>query len=349
MSKTAEVEILVSASLVERTYKPRIAGLLLYGICIGSVLASTDAHYLYWLVLAAHSLGWAHVAYAWGKRQPNPIEAEEKIRLVDGVAAGFWIGVLHFQILPSILVVSLAFNNAISIGGTPLLRRCFYMAVLGAVLGATLAGWQLDLYAGHWAQWGALPILASYPAIFGWTVYQLLRRLNDQQEVLRSLSERDALSGLNNRRFLEERIAQEFENYRRHKHDVSLLMIDVDNFKKVNDQFGHIAGDELIRQIGRVLRETTRKTDVVARYGGDEFSVLLPFTNSNQALELVRRIKEAFERMKTQDARMAPAGMSFGIAMPQNQMDHHDRWIEAADSALYRVKKSDQRGGAAIG
>jgi len=107
----------------------------------------------------------------------------------------------------------------------------------------------------------------------------------------------DEVTAVYNRRYFNETLAHEVRRARRYGNPLSLLVLDIDDFKRVNDTWGHVEGDASLRKIGRMLRENTRETDCVARYGGDEFAVLLPETNGEEAMALAERIRQASARI----------------------------------------------------
>jgi len=107
----------------------------------------------------------------------------------------------------------------------------------------------------------------------------------------------DELTAVYNRRYFNEAIAQEIHRARRYGSLLSLLILDLDNFKPINDTLGHLEGDFILRKVGRLLRDNTRQTDFVCRYGGDEFAVILPETKSSEAFTLAERIRKAAARL----------------------------------------------------
>jgi diguanylate cyclase (GGDEF)-like protein len=115
-------------------------------------------------------------------------------------------------------------------------------------------------------------------------------------EGILSFVNRDEVTAVHNRRYFNEVLGQEVHRARRYGKSLSLLILDLDNFKKLNDTRGHPEGDAVLRRVGRLLRDNTRQTDIVCRYGGDEFAVLLPETNGSDAYTLAERIRRAPER-----------------------------------------------------
>src|SRR3712207_431096 len=120
-------------------------------------------------------------------------------------------------------------------------------------------------------------------------------RLDAREQGLKVLSQLDALTGLGNRRLLQERLSYEIVRHTRHRRRFSLLALDLDGFKSVNDRFGHLAGDEILREIARALERTVRDQDTVVRLGGDEFCVLAPESGWEDAERLAERLRFAVE------------------------------------------------------
>src|SRR5258706_481015 len=124
----------------------------------------------------------------------------------------------------------------------------------------------------------SLPLLVAYPIVIGLTTYRLARRVRSQNQTLAALSSIDGLSRLLNRSHWESVVASEFQRCRRIGHPSSVIMIDIDDFKKINDRHGHPVGDVVIRKVAELLRGSLRLHDVAGRYGGEEFGGVLPGT-----------------------------------------------------------------------
>ncbi|MFN2596272.1 MAG: diguanylate cyclase [Pyrinomonadaceae bacterium] len=155
------------------------------------------------------------------------------------------------------------------------------------------------------------------------------------------LSITDALTGLLNRRYLEERLGEELERSKRHRFPVSFLMIDIDNFKEYNDRHGHQAGDIALEMTAQCLKAALRSADVASRYGGEEFSVLLPQTSASEAQVIAERIRQRVERTPFAHRESQPGGavtVSVGISSFAPKVDTPESMIGAADQALYLAK-----------
>ncbi len=157
------------------------------------------------------------------------------------------------------------------------------------------------------------------------------------------LSITDALTGLVNRRYLEERLNEELERSKRHRFAMSFLMIDIDNFKMYNDQHGHPAGDLALEMTAQCLKSALRSADVAARYGGEEFSILLPQTNISEAHVIAERIRRRIEHTQFPHGQAQPLGavtISLGIASFGAKLDTPAQVLAAADHALYVAKSN---------
>ena len=168
----------------------------------------------------------------------------------------------------------------------------------------------------------------------------LLGSLEIQREY-RNKAETDALTGLHNRNWFSEVFPKQLELCERTGQHAALLMVDIDHFKKVNDTYGHLIGDEALRHIGLMLRRNLRGTDLCARFGGEEMIVLMPGTDIHQARLTAERLREniAAAALKLPDGRTLSMTISGGIAQWQPGIAI-DTLIRASDEALYRAKQS---------
>jgi len=163
------------------------------------------------------------------------------------------------------------------------------------------------------------------------------------QDSLKKLSITDSLTGLYNQRHFHSLLGTEIERARRYQHYLSLVCIDMDNFKSVNDSLGHLEGDNLLRFVGDTLRSLLRESDAAFRYGGDEFMLLLPETDAEEASYFGDRLIEVFESQKSgilteYNKTHLPVGLSIGISQI-NADDDANLVIKRADLAMYQAKK----------
>jgi diguanylate cyclase (GGDEF)-like protein len=152
----------------------------------------------------------------------------------------------------------------------------------------------------------------------------------------------DGLTNIYNRKYFTDRSKHEIERSLRYDHSVSLIMFDIDNFKKVNDSYGHLAGDEVIKHLSNVALRNIRSTDILGRYGGDEFVILLPETDIESCEEIAQRILLDFTSSAVNyNNYNIKATTSFGIANTRTaNTDNLESLMEYADKALYMAKNA---------
>jgi diguanylate cyclase (GGDEF)-like protein len=180
--------------------------------------------------------------------------------------------------------------------------------------------------------------LTNYAQLLGLAI-QSAR--NHEQAV--TLSVTDPLTGLSNRRFFEEGLAQEIKRCQRYHRCFSLILADIDRFKKINDTYGHDVGDEVIRHMARILRENVRSLDMVARIGGEEFAILLPETPPNNLSEVIRRtlqkVRQSQPSLPASPKTQGAVTLSLGVAGYKKGMITPQQIFKLADKSLYQAKR----------
>jgi diguanylate cyclase (GGDEF)-like protein len=165
------------------------------------------------------------------------------------------------------------------------------------------------------------------------------RELEATNAKLKETSFKDEVTGLYNRRFFSLRLEEEISRFRRFNHPVSVVVLDLDGFKSVNDEFGHAVGDETLRDVGQILMKHSRGINVVSRYGGDEFAVLLVETSKSGARLYADRIRQVVATFPYSHGKRVTA--SFGVAsLPDDEASTSEDLFRAADGALYAAKRA---------
>ena len=168
-----------------------------------------------------------------------------------------------------------------------------------------------------------------------------LRELSTAHETLKELNTVDAMTGIKNRTYFDTTFEREWRRAIRQKHPISLMLLDVDHFKRVNDTHGHLVGDECLRAIVLVIRSVLRRpADILARYGGEEFVILLPYVEIENAMFLAEQIRAKIEQSELQlDSLVLKATVSVGVgSRPPTEGENRKDFIAAVDAALYRAK-----------
>jgi diguanylate cyclase (GGDEF)-like protein len=177
--------------------------------------------------------------------------------------------------------------------------------------------------------------------LFDVTDMALMQRQLEQVLVaLKESANRDGLTGVYNRRHLEERLSEEFARYKRHGRELAILPLDIDHFKRVNDQYGHLAGDGVLRIAAQRVAGLIRETDVFCRYGGEEFMLILPEAGVAPAMVVAEKLRKAvcetpFE-VETEQLRVT---MSIGASAARPELRKYQELIKEADQALYAAKE----------
>lgn len=166
--------------------------------------------------------------------------------------------------------------------------------------------------------------------------------INREKVLLEKMAVTDDLTGLYNHRFFVKRLNEEFKRAKRYNNPISCVMIDIDDFKKINDTYGHQCGDVVLQEIAKVIRNCVRESDVVARYGGEEFTVILPHTDLDHALVLAHRIRRAVKNYRSSISKMTTRiTISIGVSTyPSSGVDGVDDLVRKADNSLYSAKNS---------
>jgi len=220
--------------------------------------------------------------------------------------------------------------------GPPGLRPHFLIGGLAAIAVGLMAPLLIGSFTGRQLLGVAMIEAACLLALaFGWFV--LAKRLEAGRRALWMLSRRDELTGVGNYRALQERLGQEISRHARHGREFALILIDLDNFKQVNEEFGHLEGDRVLAAIGAALRDEVRDEDSVFRQGGDEFAVIAPETNGEEADEVAARLRA---RVRDCGVDSVPVSAGTGISTFPGDGRTADQLTRVADIALLSIKRS---------
>jgi diguanylate cyclase len=173
-------------------------------------------------------------------------------------------------------------------------------------------------------------------------IYLMVRDVTEVTVIEKRLKEaanRDGLTGLFGRRYLEERLTDEVARFKRYGRPFSVIMLDIDFFKDLNDNYGHVFGDFVLRRLAQILRDGVRSSDIAARYGGEEFALILPETDLDPAVSMAEKIRRTIEEAEFARGEIrAEVTASFGVTGCKADIDHVHELIERADEALYMAK-----------
>lgn len=325
---------------VKRMYWPRIVGMGLALIMVAAALRQVGAPPWVWALMIVNGILWPHIAYLWAIRSENPYQAEHRNLIVDSASGGFWLALIGFNLVPSVLMLTMLCMNNVSVGGVRLLLRGLGSIVIGVLAALALFGGYLELASSFYVILASIPFMVTYPVFVGVISYRVSQQLSQQKRRFEALSQRDALSGLATRGYWEIRLIEEFSRSRRHSRPATLVLADIDYFKRINDSHGHLIGDTVIRMVGELLDAHTRAVDFVGRYGGDEFALILSETPVENAVKVAERIQTELAAVTLSERPGFSMTVSIGVAELSPRVLSHREWIIRADRALYQAKKA---------
>ncbi|PUA29359.1 MAG: hypothetical protein B0W54_01805 [Cellvibrio sp. 79] len=329
-------------SFVKRVYPARALGLGLGALAVGAALLPQQYHPVFWALWALNGFIWPHLAYFKALRSPTPFQTERRHLLFDSSSGGFWVAAMGFNPLASCMIIMMLWMNNIAAGGVRLFLKGVGSSLAGLIAGLLIFGWHPNLESDQLIIFSCLPMLIAYPVAIGSITYRLAIQLHKQKELLKQLSRVDGLTGLYNRHYWETRVTDLMAMVKRTAQPLSLILLDVDHFKSINDTHGHLAGDQVLQQLARLLRLNLRESELLGRYGGEEFALVLPNTGKEAAYataERLRRVVQVAHFNSDRGAGDLKCTISLGVASYHTGFQDYNDWFRAADGALYTAKE----------
>jgi diguanylate cyclase len=316
----------------------RSLGLGLGALMIGVTLHRQGAGLPLLGLLALYGFAWPHLAHMLAKRSAHPMRVERVSLLVDSLIGGFWIVLIRFNLLPSVVLATLLAMDCVGVGGRRLLLRGLLAQAITCGAAILVLGFHPLPFTDQEELIASLPLMMCYPLAVATMANLLNRRVHNQNRLLARLGSMDGLSELLNRAHWEEAVAAALDNCRVDGRNVSLLMLDIDHFKQINDYYGHVVGDDVIGRVGAIIRRCMREGDIAGRYGGDEFGVVLNGVNAMMAAQIAERIRASVHAARFEQAEDLRCTLSIGIAQADESVRNAREWIRRADAALYEAK-----------
>ncbi|MEZ6875591.1 diguanylate cyclase AdrA [Enterobacter sp. KBR-315C3_2022] len=318
----------------------RAAGLAGLFFPVSSALVTHSLSGGWWLLLVGWAFVWPHLAWQQACRADDPHDREIFNLKIDAMVAGLWIGLMGVGALPTAALIVTIAMNMMGAGGGRLFIAGLVIILLSMLVTLQLTGGSIAFSPEPLEWWLTLPFLMLYPILFAWLSYRTAIRLAEHRRRLALMSTRDGMTGVFNRRHWEILLRNEYEACRRSHRVATILLIDIDRFKNINDTWGHDVGDEAIIAITRQLQMTLRAGDVIGRFGGDEFAVIMPGTPAESGIAAMSRVHERLESMSLTGAQGERLQISVGVAAWGPQFEHYRAWLKAADVALYKAKNA---------
>lgn len=324
-------------SLPQRTYRFRVLGMGLASLPVATVMYEIQAHWTNWAWMVFSCLIWPHLAYALARRSSDPFRAELRNFVIDSMMAGSWAPLMHFNVLPTAVLLTVVTADKVNSGVRDLWLRSL-PGMVAALLGVSvLTGFAFQPYTSMPVLLACLPILVIHTLAVSLSSYKLVRRVQRQNLQLEELSRLDALTGLDSRGHWQAQAEGLLQRHQSDRHVATLMVVDVDRFKDINDRYGHAVGDDVLRGIADIIRRGIRGDSHAGRLGGDEFVVAIP-ADIHEAEGAAERIRAAVEQLDFPRHPGLRCSISIGLAEPPDADLGLREWIEAADRALYRAK-----------
>nr|WP_318381688.1 diguanylate cyclase [uncultured Enterobacter sp.] len=320
-------------------YLMRILGTFLCFIPILSVLMEHRQPIWSMFLLGVNAFFWPTFAFLRSRNSATPLTCEHQNLVADAAAGGFWIAMMAVNPLPSVVIATILLSDRLSAGGAQLLRKATIAMVSAFAVTWLAQGMVFIPEVTQRTMFATLPLIGIYVLALSVLTDNIAQKLRIKSRELERIAMMDPLLDIANRRLLEKRIQYELEKLSQTSRNSLLMFIDIDNFKEVNDRFGHKVGDALLVTVSKILHVATRKTDTPARLGGDEFVILLPDTTLDEAHVVATRIMDAAAVMTVGQDLSFKCTLSIGIACATAGMSTVTDWLKAADDALYRAKR----------
>ncbi|MEE1868165.1 diguanylate cyclase [Pseudomonas auratipiscis] len=327
-------------SFVRRIYLPRIIGLGIGMLSVMAGISTLDLPVWAWGLLLFNGLVWPHLAFRIARRAAVPYHAEYRNLLLDSLMGGFWTAAVQFNPLLSVTILAMMTMNNFAAGGQRLFLKGLVAQCLGAGLAIALFGPGLQLQTSSLQIYACLPMLTLYPMAVGWVCYSLAMKLSEHKRRLSALSRTDSLTGLLNHGSWKDLLQLKFQVCQQQHCQAVIALIDIDHFKSINDTYGHVVGDCVLSQLSNELKRNLREDDLAGRYGGDEFCLILPNTNMEQASLAMERLRERVGSYRNPQLPELRISLSIGLATCHQGLADAEAWLNEADRALYTAKRS---------
>lgn len=325
-------------SLAGRVYPFRTLGMGVGIVPVLLVLHELAAPWPAWCWTLFCGTVWPHLAYhLHARRSADPSNAELRNLMVDSAMAGSLASLMHFTLLPSVVLLTVVTADKINSGVRGLWRYSLVAMMAGLVVTGLMTGFAVRLDTSTPVLLACLPIMVVHTLAVSLSTYRLIRRVQKQNERLDALSRFDALTGLESRRHWQEQASALLQQHIVRQMDASLILIDVDHFKSINDRYGHATGDDVLRGIADVIQHTTPVGSHPGRLGGDEFAVVLSMPLL-QATVVAHDIRAGVAALTFPEWPALHCTVSIGLASPASADDDLRQWTTIADKALYQAK-----------
>lgn len=319
--------------LPQRIHALRVMGMALGGLPLLVVLHQLGAGAAAWGWALLGCVLWPQLARLHSRCSRDPFRAELRNLVADSFFAGTCAPLMHFNVLPSVVLVAVASADKMNTGIRGLWWRALLWLLAGVAGMGLLTGFAVRPVSDMAVVLACLPILVVHTLVVSLISYRLVRRVQRQNRRLRELAHTDPLTGLPSRRHWEQAVQALLAR----PQPATLLLLDLDAFKVINDSHGHTVGDDVLRCLGDIVRTHAATAAVAGRLGGDEIAVVVAQQGA-AALAIAEALRTAVASLVIPQAPSMRCTVSIGLAARTPATVDVRSWIDAADRALYRAK-----------
>ena len=332
-----------STRFIRRMFAMRQLGTFLCFNPIISVLLELQKGNAFYVLLFINAFVWPWVAYRVAMYSADPTASERRNLTIDAALGGFWVAMMGIRPMPSLIIMAVLASDRYAVGGWLQLQSAMRAFLLIFIPMWMLNGMPWQTSFSTRTVWLTLPLAAGYMFVLSAVSYKLTLTLRRKNRELERISLMDPSLGIPNRRLFDRRLESEYLRTRRGECRAWLLLLDVDNFKTVNDTFGHEAGDFLLAEISALLRNEAGEQDIPARFGGDELGVIVHDADEVGILALAETLQQKITRLRLPASADFHCSISIGIAAA-SEAESLQQWLSRADLALYSVKRAGRNG-----
>ena len=332
-----------NSSFIKRVYFLRQIGVVLCFLPIYSVLHEQPHQKITIALLILNALIWPSVAYLASMMSKDMLSTEKKNMILDSFWAGIWIAVMQVSPIPSLFIISVQIADRYAAGGWKILKPALTWMMISFVTVWLANDFRYTIEFSTRTVLLSLPLATCYPIVLSVVSRHLSIKLRKRRELLEKQALMDPGLDLPNRRCFEQNMESAFRTTRKKKILSYILLIDVDNFKKINDTYGHEVGDAVLSRISTILRECSGENDIPARFGGDELAVIVNNSNDELVLTRVNLIQKQINNLSLPSHKDFSCTVSIGISCAKNKSSIIE-WLKDADEMLYKVKRNGKNG-----
>lgn len=279
---------------------------------------------------------WPQLAFGLTKISRNGYQAEVRNLLADTFLAATLVTFVNFCVLPSVAICSVLLADKLNSGVQKIFAKACYVLFLGIAISWLFWSGPADLDASFEVMLATLPLFIVHTIAIARNNAILVSKVRKKNKLLNKITQTDMLTGVDSRAYWLFK-AKEVSVSKKYK-NTSLLIVDIDNFKSINDQWGHNIGDRILKDVAESLRFPDEQQGFVGRLGGDEFA-LLSFLSDSDLDAHIRNATNNIERLAGAYNNRIPNTLSIGLVKITNQDSDISHWMELADKALYKAKK----------